>query len=119
MANANIKIERESFEFKGKTCYRYFLCGNVRGTDVKIQLAPYATDKNDKGGYTVLDIVFGTEHEADFIVEPFEFTDEKTGRTITGNRFIARTVDEDGEIYECRVKPARESDKTLLTMLLR
>ncbi len=117
--NENIKIEREPFVFKGKTCYRYFLCGNVRGTDVKIQLAPYSTDKTDRGGYAVLDIVFGEAHEADFIVSPFEFTDETTGKTITGNRFIARTVDENGEIYECRVKPARESDKSLLNMLLR
>lgn len=117
MANSNIKIERESFEFKGKTCHKYFIGGTVRNTDVKILLAP--PGENDRGGYTVLDIVFGNENEADFVVEPFEFKDEKTGRTISGNKFLARTVDENGEIYECEVKPARKSDKSMLAMLLR
>ena len=28
-------------------------------------------------------------------------------------------VDENGEIYECKIKPFRDSDKALLNMLLR
>ena len=28
-------------------------------------------------------------------------------------------VDEDGQIYECKIKPFRDSDKALLNMLLR
>ena len=67
---------------------------------------------------TVLDIVFGDADRADLIVEPFEIADEKTKQVIKGNRYIVRTVDEDGKVYECTVKPARTSDRSLLQMLL-
>ena len=117
MANSNIKVEKGSFEYKGKSYNEYYICGNVRGRDVKIKLAP--PDKKDKGGYTVLDIVFAEDNCADFIVEPFEFKNAE-GNIITGERFLVRTVDkETGEIYECAVKPARNSDKNLLGMLMR
>ena len=51
MANKTngIKVEKGSFEYKGKSYFEYFICGNVRGRDVKIKLAP--PDKNDKGLY--------------------------------------------------------------------
>ena len=45
--------------------------------------------------------------------------DEATGNIIKGNTYGIRTVDENGEVYECKVKPFRDSDKTLLNMLLR
>lgn len=118
MANNNgIKVEKGTFEYKGKTYDEYYISGNVRGRDVKIKLAP--PDKNDKGGYTVLDIVFGNKDTADFVTEPFEFVNGD-GKTVSGERFLVRTVDkETGEVYECAVKPARKSDKTLLAMLMR
>ncbi len=118
MANNNgIKVEKGTFEYKGKTYDEYYISGNVRGRDVKIKLAP--PDKNDKGGYTVLDIVFGDESQADFITEPFEFKNSE-GKTVLGERYLVCTVDkETGEVYECAVKPARKSDKTLLAMLMR
>lgn len=112
-----IKVEREIFEYKGKSCYEYYISGVVRGREVKIKLAPPNT--NDRGGYTVLDIVFGNESEADFVVEPYEFEDS-SGKKISGNRFLVRTVDkESGDTYESAIKPARNSDKTLLAMLMR
>lgn len=113
----NIKVEKGEFEYKGKTYAEYFICGVVRGKDVKVKLAP--PDKNDKGGYTVLDVVFGDESRADFVTEPFEFVNGE-GKTVSGERYLVRTVDkETGEVYECAVKPARKSDKSLLAMLMR
>ena len=115
--NNNIKVEKGAFEYKGKTYAEYFICGAVRGREVRIKLAP--PDKNDKGGYTVLDIVFGDESQADFVAEPFEFVNGE-GKTVSGTRFLVRTADKQtGEVYECAVKPARKSDKTLLEMLMR
>ena len=117
MGNSNIKVEKGAFEYKGKTYAEYYICGVVRGRDVKVKLAP--PDKNDKGGYTVLDIVFGDESQADFVTEPFEFKNAE-GNIISGERFLVRTADkETGEVFECAVKPARNSDKTLLAMLMR
>lgn len=110
-------VEKQGFEFKGKEYFEYFISGKVRGKDVKIKLAP--PDKTDKGAYTVLDIIFGDSDKAEFAVVPYEFQDN-TGKTIVGNKFFVRTTDQEtGEIYECQVKPAKNSDKTLLAMLMR
>ena len=54
-----IYVERETFEKNEKTYYSYFIKGLVRNTEVKISVVP-----PDKGGYTVLDIVFGGEMKA-------------------------------------------------------
>ncbi len=116
MAKNGIKVERKSFEYKGQSYFEYFISGTVRDREVNIRLAP--PDVKDKGGYTVLDIVFGNEERADFIVEPFEFTNSE-GKVISGERYLVRTTDENGEVYECAVKPTRNSDKTLLNMLLK
>ncbi len=34
----NIKVERAPFTYKGNTYLEYFICGNVRGREVKIKL---------------------------------------------------------------------------------
>jgi len=110
-----ILVKREIFKSlkTNKECFNYFVEGNVRGTDVKIGLVP-----PDIGGYTVLDIVFNGAMECNLIVTPFEIKDDK-GNVISGNTFIVRSSDENGEVYECKVKPARNSDKDLLSMLIR
>ena len=111
MEQNTIKVERETFERNGKTYFGYFVSGVVRGRQVK--------KPPDNGGYTVLDIVFDGAMEADLTVTPFEMKAED-GRVITGNTYAVTSVDPDtGEIYSCKVKPARESDKTLLQMLLK
>ncbi|UKI48384.1 MAG: hypothetical protein L6V82_02750 [Clostridiales bacterium] len=74
----------------------------------------------DKGGWAVLDILFSDTNQGELVVKPYELKDEKTGKvTATGNTYAVRTVDENGEIYECPVKPFKSSDKALLNMLLR
>lgn len=108
-----IKVERDAYEKDGKTYYSYFIKGNIRGRDIRVLIVP-----PDKGGYTVLDIVFGEEMEAELVLNPYEIKDESTGKVIKGNSYAVRTVDEDGEVYECAIKPFRASDKALLNMLL-
>lgn len=107
-------VERETFEKDGKEYYSYFIKGLVRGREVRVALVP-----PDKGGYTVLDIVFGDAEKAELFLTPYEIKDEHTGRVIKGNTYGIRTADENGEVYECSVKPFRNSDKTLLNLLLR
>lgn len=118
MANGNndkkIFVERETFEKNDKTYFSYFIKGNVRGRDVKVAIVP-----PDKGGYTVLDIVFGEAMAAELLLKPYEIKDETTGKVISGNSYAVHTTDEDGTEYECNVKPYRNSDKTLLNMLLK
>lgn len=60
MESKKIYVERETFEMNEQTYFSYFIKGTVRGKDVKVAVIP-----PDKGGYTVLDIVFGNENKAD------------------------------------------------------
>ena len=110
----NIIVEREVFEKDGKTYFSYFSRGQVRGKDVRVAIIP-----PDKGGYTVLDIVFGNTMAAELVVKPFEIKDDATGKVISGNTFAVKSYDENGEEYECAIKPFRASDKALLNMLLK
>ena len=109
-----ILVERETFEKNGKTYYSYYIKGNLRGKDFKVAIVP-----PDKGGYTVLDIVFGNAMAAELVVKPFEIKDEATGKVISGNTFAVQSYDENGEVYECAIKPFRASDKALLNMLIK
>lgn len=112
--NKQIYVERDTFEKDGKTYYSYFIKGKVRGKDVRVAIVP-----PDKGGYAVLDIVFGDAMSAELVAKPYEIKDDSTGKVITGNSYAVRSVDENGEEYECAVKPFRSSDKALMNMLLR
>lgn len=108
-----IKVERETYTKNGKEFYTYFIKGKIRGKEVKIAVVP-----PDVGGYTVLDIVFDTEMAVDLIVTPYEIKDAN-GEIISGNTYSVRSFDEDGVVYECKVKPFRQSDKNMLNMLVR
>ena len=120
MSNEKIFIEREQIIIKEKPYMSYFIKGKVRGKDVKISIVPPMDgDRKDMGGYTVFDIVFGDSNTAELVIQPFSFTDS-TGKVIEGERYLAHNVDNDtGEVFECNIKPARGSDKTLLNMLLK
>lgn len=111
-----IMVEREKFISHDKEYFGYFIKGRVRGKDVKIGIAPPNKD-TDRGGYTVLDIVFGDSMEAELVLKPYEIKDEK-GNVLKGNTYAVRSYGEDGEVYECPVKPLKTSDKSLLNMLL-
>ena len=114
MAKKEIVVERETFKMKGseKEYFSYFVKGKVRCKEVKAGVTP-----PDKGGYVVLDIVFGNEMSAELTVKPFEMKDNN-GNVIKGNSYGVKSVDEKGKVYECSIKPARSSDKSLLAMLL-
>ncbi len=112
--NEKILVERETYEYKEKTYFAYYVKGTVRGREVKAQVVP-----PDRGGFTVLDIVFDASLNVELTLNPYEFEDEKSHKVITGTTYSVKSVDENGEIYECKVKPYRDSDKTLLNMLLR
>lgn len=107
-----IYIEREKFTSNGKEYYNYILKGKVRDKDVKVDFAP-----KDKGGYEVLDLVFDTNSKAELIVSEESMTDS-AGKTMKYAVYTAQTIDEDGIVYACNVKPARDSDKALLGMIL-
>ena len=109
----NLTLIRESFDGKdGKKYWAYMVRGNVRGREVKVDFVP-----KDIGGYEPLDIVFDVQDKAELIIGQEQITDS-FGNKSTYATYKARNVDELGIEYECDVKPQRNSDKSLLLMLL-
>ena len=110
-----IIVEKGTFEYNDKEYSSYFIAGKIKGKEVKVALMP-----PDKGGWAVLDILFSDTTQGELVVKPYELKDEKTGKvTATGNTYAVRTIDENGEVYECPVKPFKSSNKALLNMLLK
>lgn len=107
-------VNKEPNEYNGKTYFSYCIRGMIRGREVRVAVVP-----PDNGGYRVLDIIYGDSDKAELVVKPFEIRDDKTKRVVRGNSYAVRKVDENGEIYECTIKPFRGSDKALLEMLLK
>ena len=108
-----IYVEREPYEYEGKTYFGYYVKGIVLGREIKAQVAPH-----DNGGFEILDLVFNGADKVELFLTPYEIRDEKTKRVSKGFTYGVRSYDEDGRVYECPVKPYRSSDKTKLQMLL-
>lgn len=105
-------VERESFTGSdGKQYWAYVLKGQVRGRDVKVDFAP-----KDKGGYEPLDIVFSIKDSAELIMTTETMTDA-SGKKTSYVSYKVRNEDDLGAL-ECGVKPTRDSDKALLTMII-
>ena len=115
MNKAKLMVGRETYLSKKdhQEHFSYFVQGHLRGTEVKVRIVP-----PEFGGYNVLEIVFGGEEQVELTVKPFEIKDEKGNVTMQGNMYGVKSVDEDGVVYECKIKPFQESDKALLSMLL-
>ena len=111
--NNKLVVERETYEKEGKSYFTYFIKGNVRGKDVRVAVMP-----PDLGGYQVLDIVFNGEFKAELITKPYEMKDA-SGNVVKGNTYYVQSADENGDVYECQIKPFRTSDKMLLKMLVK
>ena len=119
-ANGNLLIVRKPINDKngkqmitkdGRPYFAYCVEGTIRGQAKKVDFAP-----KDMGGYEPLDILFDMSDKAELVI-----TDEVmeiNGQKSTFTSYKAQVVDEDGEIWDCSVKPQRDSDKALLKFLL-
>ena len=96
----------------GNDCYGYVVKGYVRGKEYEVDFMP-----KDTGGYEPLDIVFDVSDRAELIMTEEEMTDDH-GRKTRYTTYKLQTVDENGVVYSVGVKPQRDSDKTLLQMIL-
>ena len=119
--NGNLVIVREAIIGKdgkqlmtkdGRPYFAYIVRGVIRGQEKKVDFAP-----KDKGGYEPLDILFYINDKAELIMTDEVMTDENGNKTPYVS-YKVQVVDEDGEIWECGVKPQRDSDKALLKFLL-
>lgn len=72
----------------------------------------------DQGGYEVLDLIFFETDEATLAIYDATMTNDKTGEVTAYTVYEVFALDDDGTRYSYKVKPSRESDKALLTMLM-
>lgn len=95
----------------GRLYYAYLVHGKLRGRDIKVDFSP-----KDKGGYTLLDLVFDVSSKAElFITEVMqEMNGVKSKRTV----YTVNAVDVDGVVWKAEVKPTRTSDRDMLAMLI-
>lgn len=109
----NLTVIRKEFNGKDdKKYWSYMVKGQVRWRDVKVDFVP-----KDIGGYEPLDIVFDVANTAELIISN-EYSTDTAGNKINYTVYKVRNIDELGIEYECDVKPQRNSDKSLLLMLL-
>lgn len=91
--------------------YAYQVRGMIRGQEKKIDFVP-----KDKGGYEPLDIIFDIKPCAELIVSDEVMTDNDGNKTAY-KAYKVSVTDDDGDLWECGVKPQRDSDKALLAFL--
>ena len=109
-------VEREKFTAKdGREMWGYAVYGKgVNGRETKVDFNAY-----DQGGYEVLDMVFDIKSTAELKMHDESITDSETGEIHTYTVYEVSNVDEDGDELKCRIKPARDSDKSILAYLLK
>lgn len=115
MEETNLFVTRKRFVTKDKKnqYWGYHVAGTVRGRNVEVSLKA-----TDAGGYEVIDIVFGAEKQVPLYRVPYTIKDDKGNVTMSGYRYYAVTVDEEGS-YQALVKPSRKSDGALLEMMIK
>lgn len=96
----------------GRPYFAYQVRGIIRGQEKKIDFVP-----KDKGGYEPLDIIFDINPKAELIISDEVMTDNDGNKTAY-KAYKVSVTDEDGDLWECGVKPQRDSDKALLNFLL-
>lgn len=109
-------VEREKFTSKDeREMWGYAVHGKgVNGRETKVDFNAY-----DQGGYEVLDMIFEIKSTAELQMHDESMTDSETGEVRTYTVYEVSNVDADGDELRCRVKPARDSDKSILAYLLK
>lgn len=109
-------VERKKFTAKdGREMWGYAVYGKgVNGRETKVDFNAY-----DQGGYEVLDMVFDINPFAELQMHDETMTDSDSGEVRTYTVYEVANVDEDGDELKCRIKPARDSDKSILAYLLK
>lgn len=107
-------VERKEFTVKdGRSMWGYAVNGSVNGRELKVDFQAY-----DQGGYEVLDMIFALKPTAELLMHDESMTDNETGEIRTYTVYEVANTDEDGDELRCRIKPARNSDKSVLDYLL-
>lgn len=117
-----LPVTRQKFIGKdGKEYWGYVVMGTVvrvkNGKRLEQEVTVDFVAK-DQGGYEVLDLIFFGTDSAELVMHEETMTSEKTGEVSMYTVYEIQSTDDDGTVYSYKVKPSRESDKSLLNMLI-
>lgn len=108
-------VEREKFTTKDdREMWGYAVHGNFNGRETKVDFNAY-----DQGGYEVLDMIFDIKPTSELYMHEEVMTDSDTKEVRKFTVYEVANVDTDGDELRCRIKPARDSDKSILAYLLK
>lgn len=112
---ARLTVERDTYETRDKKeYYNYFVRGQVRGREVRAELAP---KNKDFDGYELLDLIFDIAPTAELYIRDEE-RETASGSKSVYTVYEVQNTDEDGILYSYKLKPRAESDKSILNVLL-
>ncbi len=106
-------IERERYTKDGKHFWWYFVQGGLRGKKIRATIT-----MPDVGGYEVLDLLFGDATAVPLYMFVGKMFNEHTKEISKYITYKAQIV-EGGMVFSCKVKPMKDSDKSILDMLYR
>ena len=118
-----LKVRRELIENAktkaGEDMYAYVMSEifKVNGQDREFR-AEFTTKGTDFGGYDMLDIIFMISDEAYLSVKEEFMTNETTGETVPYMVYEIWNQDDEGVTYSYKIKPARDSDKAKLNVII-
>ena len=112
---ARLTVERDTYETRDKKeYYNYFVRGQVRGREVRAELAP---KNKDFDGYELLDLIFDIAPTAELYIHDEE-SETASGSKSVYTVYEIQNTDEDGILYSYKLKPRAESDKSIINVLL-
>lgn len=112
---ARLTVERDTYETRDKKeYYNYFVRGQVRGREVRAELAP---KNKDFDGYELLDLIFDIAPTAELYIHDEESETASGGKSVY-TVYEVQNTDEDGILYSYKLKPRAESDKSIINVLL-
>ena len=112
---ARLTVEGDTYETRDKKeYYNYFMRGQVRGREVRAELAP---KNKDFDGYELLDLIFDIAPTAELYIRDEE-SETASGSKSVYTVYEVQNTDEDGILYSYKLKPRAESDKSILNVLL-
>ncbi len=113
-AEGKMILTRKEFTTKdGRKMWGYQLPCIVRGAETKVDF-----EASDQGGYEVLDLIFGINKPVELHIHEETMRNDRTGEITNYTVYEAKATDDNGIEYVYKIKPSKNSDKTLLQFYL-
>ncbi len=110
-----LMVVRETYTKKGKQYYAYRLYATLLGRQTHVDFRM----GDDVNAYRLLDLIFQANDALQFAVQPYKSKNQTTKQVRKGYKYYAiYPHPETGLVYKADLKPAQQSDSTILELVL-